>query len=154
MIRKWRNRRTRKLNTLYSIKKYLYHLSNTLFTNSLFYLDYSNQAQINWKPTRLLGNLFHFLLQQFFLQHHLFPHPVGVCMYGYLCVLILAALCCLSALSRSVRLAGGDLLALNVRPSQRLIEQSGLVCVGRTAAPGTAGISPFPSSNATTVKCI
>lgn len=71
-----------------------------------------------------------------------------------LCVLILAALCCLSALSRSVRLAGGDLLALNVRPSQRLIEQSGLVCVGRTAAPGTAGISPFPSCNATTVKCI
>lgn len=92
-----------------------------------------------------LGNLFHFLLRQFsfyFRQYHLCPHHI--CVSLYVCVLILAALCCLSALSRSVRLAVGVERAPQSTPYRA---SSGIVCVGRTTDTGTQSISLMKCNN-------
>lgn len=100
--------------------------------------------KINFKCRR---NLFYFLLRQFFFyfqQYHLCPHPICVSMYVCMCVLILAALCCLSALSRSVRLAVGVERAPQSTPYRA---SSGIVCVGQTTDTGTQSISLMKCNN-------
>lgn len=78
----------------------------------------------------------------YFQQYHLCPHPICVSLYVW--VLILAALCCLSALSRSVRLAVGVERAPQSTPYRA---SSGIVCVGRTTDTGTQSISPMKCNN-------
>lgn len=66
-------------------------------------------------------------------------------MCKFVCVcLILAALCCLSALSRSVRLAVGVERAPQSTPYRA---SSGFVCVGRTTDTGTQSISLMKCNN-------